>query len=115
MSETMAINQTYVCKRAVISTSSVERYVCLSAPADWDVFSAIKAFPRVSISNLPELERPADHFTELCFLNNVTREATVTSSFNLKPKWKNTPCGFRLLLCCMLAYKSVFVILQSSD
>lgn len=58
--------------------------VCVSAAADWDVFSAIKAFPHVSIPNLQELERPVDRS-----LNNVTREATATSSFNLKLKWKN--------------------------
>lgn len=88
MSETMATNQTYVCMRAVSSTSSVGRYVCLSAPTHWDVFFAIKAFPHVSISNLQE--RPVGRITELLseqsrkrkYKSFVISAAIARSSFN---------------------------------
>lgn len=47
--------------------------MCLRAPADWDVFSAIKAFPHMSISNLQELERPLDFgfYCTVCLLDNL--------------------------------------------
>lgn len=44
--------------------------MCLRAAADWDVFSAIKAFPHVSISDLQELSAAL----QSCFLSRVARE-----------------------------------------
>lgn len=103
------------------STRSVGSYVCLSAPADWDVSSAIKAFPHVSISKLQELRDPST-ILQSCVPNKVTREneslvisaAITRSSFNWNPKWENKPCGFGVSLYCVLVYKSSFIILQSS-
>ncbi len=103
------------------STSSVGSYVCLSAPADWDVSSAIKAFPHVSISNLQEL-RDLPTILQSCFPDKVTQEneslvisaAIARSPFNWNLKWQNTPCGFGVSLNCVLVYKSCFIISQSS-